>query len=71
MSSIERPSLNERLERPRARTEHDDVGLDARIESYDDEDLCTIHPQDADEETLVTTWISARGDAFVDLDDMR
>ena len=44
----------------------------ARVESYDDApDECTIHPANASAETLTTTWITARGDAFVRLEAMR
>ena len=44
----------------------------ARIESYEDNpDECTIHPANAPADTLTTTWITARGDAFVQLDAMR
>jgi hypothetical protein len=44
----------------------------ARIESYEDgPDECTIHPVDAPADALTTTWITARGDAFVRLDAMR
>ena len=44
----------------------------ARVESYDGApDECTIHPANAPADTLTTTWITARGDAFVQLDAMR
>ncbi|GGL48826.1 DUF7511 domain-containing protein [Halocalculus aciditolerans] len=71
MSRIERPPLDASRRRDPARGDHDALELDARIERYDDEELCTIHPADADDDTLVTTWLSARDDAFVDLDEMR
>lgn len=32
---------------------------------------CTIYPADVDEAALVTTWITADEDAFVDLEEMR
>ena len=44
----------------------------ARVESYEDgPDECTIYPADASADALTTTWITARGDAFVRLDAMR
>lgn len=36
------------------------------VEFVDDHDQCTIYPADVGEGRQVTTWISARGDAFVD-----
>lgn len=32
---------------------------------------CTIHPEDATPEELLTVWITATGDSFVALDEMR
>lgn len=32
---------------------------------------CTLYPTDADEEELVTTWLTAGEDAFVSLDETR
>ena len=44
----------------------------AVVVEYDDKpDECTIYPPNATEERLVTTWLSAGGDAFVGLDEMR
>jgi len=46
--------------------------LVSRVERYDDApDRCTIHPADADEETLLTTWLSADADGCVSLASMR
>ncbi|ELZ82878.1 hypothetical protein C455_01868 [Haloferax larsenii JCM 13917] len=35
------------------------------------ESECTIHPADATSEELLTTWITAVGDSFVELTAMR
>ncbi|MDH5019118.1 DUF7511 domain-containing protein [Halobacterium rubrum] len=44
----------------------------ARVESADDgHEECTLFPADADADELVTTWLTAADDAFVDLDDCR
>jgi hypothetical protein len=43
----------------------------ARVESADDGEECTLFPADADAEELVTTWMTAGDDAFVDLADCR
>jgi hypothetical protein len=49
-----------------------DQQLTAAVTAHAHEpDECTIFPLDADEETITTTWISARGDAFVPLAEMR
>lgn len=32
---------------------------------------CTIYPRDVDPGLALTTWVLARGDAFVGLDEMR
>jgi hypothetical protein len=45
---------------------------EARVVAYDDEpDECTIFPADADDDELVTTWISAKEGAYVSLEAMR
>lgn len=46
-------------------------GVSAVIDEDEGVIECTLYPTDADEETLVTTWLTARDDAFVQLDDMR
>ena len=44
----------------------------ARVESADDgSEACTLFPADADPDELVTTWVTAADDAFVDLTDCR
>lgn len=43
----------------------------ARIETQDGREECTLFPADADADDLVTTWLTAEGDAFVDLPDYR
>ena len=43
----------------------------ARVESADGGEQCTLFPADADAEELVTTWMTADDDAFVDLADCR
>lgn len=45
--------------------------LDHRIEEYEDRTECTVFPRDADEDAVVTQWITATDDAFVDLEDAR
>ncbi len=34
-------------------------------------DECAIFPREATEEELLTTWVTAQGDSFVDLESMR
>lgn len=41
------------------------------IEEYADSVQCTFFPYDADEQALLTTWMTAADDAFVDLDEWR
>lgn len=48
-----------------------DDALAVCIEEYGDSVECTFFPYDADEEALLTTWITAEDDAFVDLADHR
>jgi len=43
----------------------------ARVESAAGGEECTLFPADADPEDLVTTWVTAADDAFVDLADCR
>ena len=44
----------------------------ARVEADgDDREECTLFPVDADADELVTTWLTAADDAFVDLADCR
>ncbi|WP_396613053.1 hypothetical protein ACH9L7_07255 [Haloferax sp. S1W] len=52
-------------QRPRPR-------LTARVVVHDNgESECTFHPVDATPEELLTTWITAFDDSFVDLETMR
>jgi hypothetical protein len=42
------------------------------VVEYDDApDECTVYPLHADDEERLTTWISAKEDSFVGLDEMR
>lgn len=41
------------------------------IEEYADTVECTFFPYDASDEALLTTWMTAVDDAFVDLDECR
>lgn len=41
------------------------------VENDDAPDECAIFPRDADEDVLMTTWISAHDDSFVDCESMR
>ncbi|MUV58260.1 hypothetical protein SAMN04487947_2936 [Halogeometricum rufum] len=42
------------------------------VVEYDDApDECTVYPLHADEDERLTTWISAKDDSFVELDEMR
>ncbi|MFB6136357.1 MAG: hypothetical protein ABEJ04_06325 [Halobacteriaceae archaeon] len=34
-------------------------------------DYCTLYPRDADEETVLTHWLSAEAPDFVDCEEMR
>jgi len=46
------------------------TGLRAIIEEYDNEaDECTIFPSDVPDDRETTTWISAKAESFVALDD--
>lgn len=45
--------------------------LVGRVAHYTDSpDELTLFPRDADEVALLTTWISASGDSWVELDEM-
>ncbi|KTG14030.1 DUF7511 domain-containing protein [Haloferax profundi] len=41
------------------------------VTGNDGREECTIHPTDATPEELLTMWVSASGDSFVDVDEMR
>jgi len=43
----------------------------ARVESAEGGEECTLFPADAGAEDLVTTWMTAGEDSFVDLADCR
>lgn len=45
--------------------------LAVSIEEYADTVECTFFPYDASDEELVTTWMTAVDDAFVDLENYR
>lgn len=45
--------------------------VDARVESQDGSEECTLFPGDVPAHELVTTWMTAADDAFVDLADYR
>ncbi|MDS0294061.1 DUF7511 domain-containing protein [Halogeometricum luteum] len=46
--------------------------LVSTVVEYDDEsDECTIYPLHADDEERVTTWVSAKRESYVSLDEMR
>lgn len=45
--------------------------LAVSIEEYADTVECTFFPYDATDEELVTTWMTAADDAFVDLENYR
>ena len=46
--------------------------LVSTVVEYDDEaDECTIYPLAADEEERMTTWISAKQESYVSLQEMR
>ncbi|GAB3672533.1 DUF7511 domain-containing protein [Halopiger thermotolerans] len=40
------------------------------IENEDAPDECAVYPRDAGKDELMTTWITAHDDAFVDLESM-
>ncbi len=48
-----------------------DDPLAVSIEEYADTVECTFFPYDATDEELVTTWITAADDAFVDVENYR
>ncbi|WP_049895479.1 DUF7511 domain-containing protein [Halopiger xanaduensis] len=41
------------------------------IENDDAPNECAVYPRDADRDELMTTWITAHDDAFVELESMR
>ncbi|KAB1194663.1 hypothetical protein GJR96_14920 [Haloferax sp. MBLA0076] len=41
------------------------------VTGNDGREECTIHPTGATPEELLTVWVSARSDSFVDLDEIR
>jgi len=45
--------------------------LACRVEEHDGDAECTVYPADADDDTLVTTWLTAADDAFVDVETVR
>ncbi len=42
-----------------------------RVEDPTGPDRCTIYPRGAEGLTIMATWLTANGDAFVDLETMR
>ncbi|GAD53397.1 hypothetical protein MBEHAL_2157 [Halarchaeum acidiphilum MH1-52-1] len=59
------------LRLPRETETWPEFDLACRVEEYDDGVQCTIYPDGADDDTLVTTWLTAEDDAFVDLESAR
>ncbi|GGL28026.1 hypothetical protein GCM10009037_09540 [Halarchaeum grantii] len=58
--------------RPTTETETwPEFDLTCRVEEYADGAECTVFPADADDDELVTTWLTAADDAFVDLESVR
>ena len=45
--------------------------LAAHVEVQDGERACTLFPANADGDELVTSWVTAEGDAFVSVADWR
>lgn len=45
--------------------------LAVSIEEYGNTVECTFFPYDADDDALVTTWMTATDEAFVDLNEWR
>jgi hypothetical protein len=41
------------------------------VEYVDRPDECTLYPRATSRDELMTTWMTARGDAFVDAQEMR
>ncbi|MGB9987161.1 DUF7511 domain-containing protein [Salarchaeum japonicum] len=60
----------ERGELPRASQRWPRFDLVCRVQSYPGGDECTVSPADAPEDD-VTTWLTAKGDAFVSLANCR
>lgn len=51
---------------------HDPTNVVAAVENRDDgPDECTLFPCNVEGVDLMTTWMTAHGDAFVDLESMR
>lgn len=59
------------LRLPRETETWPEFDLACRVEEQDDGVECTVYPADADEETLVTTWLTAADDAFIDVETVR
>ncbi|USZ67239.1 hypothetical protein NGM10_10910 [Halorussus salilacus] len=52
--------------------ERDDADLTAVVVEYDlGPDECTVYPRKADDQTLMTEWITAEEGSYVALDEMR
>jgi len=50
----------------------DETEFEAIVEQYDmHPDECTIYPSTASEAEKMSTWITARGESFVSLEDRR
>lgn len=45
--------------------------LSHKVETFDDATACTLFPAACAESDIVTHWITAMDDAFVDLESMR
>jgi len=55
-----------------AASQDDGIELTAQIERRRNQpDLCTIYQSNADEMRRMSQWITAKGDAFLDLDSHR
>jgi|GEM_PF-1988873 len=54
--------------RPESSVSDGDEALAVCVEEYADTVECTFFPYDADDEALLTTWMTATDDAFVDLE---
>jgi hypothetical protein len=66
---VERPAAQSRWER--ASTTESTAFDHAIVENGDGVAECTIFPRECGEETIVTNWLTASGDAFVALESVR
>jgi hypothetical protein len=71
MTTGRRPRQDDPAAQPDDQRERSSGRVAARVEATDGGEECTLFPAGAAPDALVTTWITAADDAFVDLADCR